>query len=1012
MRKYLTFFAIIFNIAYTTAQYSWDNVAIGGGGFIIGGKIHPKNNNIVYVRTDVGGMYRWDASEKRMHQLMNWVPFEQWNLYGVAGIALHPTDTNKLYIACGKYDYRDHHGVFMSNDKGNTWVSLNFTGKFGSNMHPHRKGDPLELNPHNPEELWCGTKGDGLWKYKNSTWTKITSVPAGESVRNVCFNPLDSNYIYVSVYGDGVYRSSDAGKNFSKVGIVPTGIYDMDISKNGDKLYIACRADGIRLLTNAKTNTTWVDVSPPATSNRCVTASPYDNDVVLTFKGEYGSLTHFYVSTNSGTSWTKKDKVNVDQHIPWHSSGYPGSAVSHINFDPVNPKTIYFGDWYSYWKTEDYTASTITWSNEMGYGHEEVVTAMLRGAHPNNTAGAYLYSGHADVSGFMHTEMRNYPAKSLRGSLSTGDANLLTEVTGADYAEKDPDFVAILGGSDWNTNTAGLAISTNGGKTLSYASGYTSTWGAGRVVVSSTSTSKTIVVATQNNGIVYSTNNGTNFSQSTGDPGTLGIGGIFNYVHPIAADRENSNVYVYRKSNGGFYRSTDGGASFSLVYTLPTTSSTKINVEAVFGYANHVFVTVGNSGLYKTTNAGDNWTKINNVSVAELMAIGKAAPGKSYPTIYIWGKANGDTQYWFYRSVDEGVTWQKVNDANNRVGNSTQAMGADRKVFGRLYVGTNGSGVWYGADLSSPDNPDYSSYLTVNPTSLNFNKEASSNTFQITSNVGWTITKKQSWLSLSKTSGSNNDEINVTVLENSGSDRTDTITVNSGDSIVKKIIITQASATLTTIYQAESYTLQSGCSIRSDITGFTGTGFVDMGGNGTYFEWNNVSSSTTTNSVQLTIFYANGSTVNRSCNVLVNGVMIGSINCEPTGDWTIWSSNTITVPMNAGVNTVRITANSANGGPNVDKMEVNFGVITNSSLVIEENNQINIYPNPSSGRFVIQHSLEGTIKVEIINITGNTIMLFNSNDTSIIIDEKLNAGMYFITVSNKVKLVTTKLIIK
>ena len=53
------------------AEYTWDNVKIGGGGLVSGVLFHPTEENLVYARTDVGGMYRWDNSLGQWIQLNN-----------------------------------------------------------------------------------------------------------------------------------------------------------------------------------------------------------------------------------------------------------------------------------------------------------------------------------------------------------------------------------------------------------------------------------------------------------------------------------------------------------------------------------------------------------------------------------------------------------------------------------------------------------------------------------------------------------------------------------------------------------------------------------------------------------------------------------------------------------------------------------------------------------------------------------------------------------------------------
>lgn len=49
----------------TTAYYSWDNLPVGGGGYVTGIAIHPLNKDIIYIRTNVGEAYSWDVNNKR-----------------------------------------------------------------------------------------------------------------------------------------------------------------------------------------------------------------------------------------------------------------------------------------------------------------------------------------------------------------------------------------------------------------------------------------------------------------------------------------------------------------------------------------------------------------------------------------------------------------------------------------------------------------------------------------------------------------------------------------------------------------------------------------------------------------------------------------------------------------------------------------------------------------------------------------------------------------------------------
>jgi xyloglucan-specific exo-beta-1,4-glucanase len=547
--------------------YTWENVRIGGGGYLLGVVVHPRDPGVIYVRADVGGCYRWDESSGRLVQLMNWVPAEQSNLYGVAGLALDPTDPRTVYIAAGKYPDRTPSDVFRSRDQGASWEPMGLDKPFPGNKNPHRQGNRLAVNPHRPGELWCGTFGEGLWKHDGQGWSLVADVPPGVDVQTVVFDPKDAAMIYVAVHGEGVFRSADGGRSFTRVGEAPKKLSDLSLSPDGTILYASAWEEGVHRLAQAATGVEWENISPEEAKFRTVTASPHDPGVVMTAKGEYGSLSHFHISTDGGTTWTQRKDREARQSIPWHGGGYPGSAISQIAFDPVDPKRVYFTDWYAFWKTDDWTASPVVWDNAMTAGHEEVVNVVLGSAHPENPAGAILYSGHADVNGFTHLDLVNYPSVNI----SLSGVEKMQEVTGFDFAESDPAFVVALGGIGWNTHEGLLATSADGGVTWQAQAGFNIEWGAGRVAVSATDPRR-LVAATQAGGVVFSEDRGVNWAASEAAPpaSDLGLGGVFNYRQILCSDRLNGDFYLYARKTGQVWRSSDGGRTFVPTAKLST----------------------------------------------------------------------------------------------------------------------------------------------------------------------------------------------------------------------------------------------------------------------------------------------------------------------------------------------------------------------------------------------------------------------------------------------------------
>ncbi len=122
-------------------------------------------------------------------------------------------------------------------------------------------------------------------------------------------------------------------------------------------------------------------------------------------------------------------------------------------------------------------------------------------------------------------------------------------------------------------------------------------------------------------------------------------------------------------------------------------------------------------------------------------------------------------------------------------------------------------------------------------------------------------------------------------------------------------------------YEAEAATISQGV-VESNHAGFTGTGFVNYNNvSGSYVQWTVTSAAART--ATLTFRYANGTSVNRPMDIRVNGAIVSAaLAFAGTGAWTSWQTRTVTVTLPAGASTIRATATTANGGPNVDHLEL------------------------------------------------------------------------------------------
>ncbi len=136
------------------------------------------------------------------------------------------------------------------------------------------------------------------------------------------------------------------------------------------------------------------------------------------------------------------------------------------------------------------------------------------------------------------------------------------------------------------------------------------------------------------------------------------------------------------------------------------------------------------------------------------------------------------------------------------------------------------------------------------------------------------------------------------------------------------IILTFTHLPADMVYQAEDAVVIYHGIIENEHTGFTGEGYVNLDNEvGSYLEW--IISLADSGSQTATFFYATGVDQDRQMEIKVNNVVVEpALSFPPTGAWTTWSTQTITVTLDSGVNILRMTSTTSNGAPNLDKMEL------------------------------------------------------------------------------------------
>jgi xyloglucan-specific exo-beta-1,4-glucanase len=762
-------------LAQSTEAYTWRNVAINGGGFVPGFIFNTSEPNLVYARTDIGGAYRWNPATNSWIPLLDWVSFDDWNLTGVDSIATDPRDPNRVYIAAGTYtnEWTSMNGAILrSTDRGNTWQRTDLPFKVGGNMPGRSMGERLAIDPNRNSILYMGARsGNGLWRSTDFgvTWSKVTNFPnAGTYVEDpsnsytgdivgVVWVTFDSRtgtpgnstktiYVGVADKGTSIYRSTDGGATWAAVPGQPSGYLPHHgvLASNG-MLYLSY-SDGAGPYDGEKgdvwkfdtANGTWAMISPVPSSSSddyfgyggLSVDAQHPNTIMVAALNSWWPDTIIFRSTDGGASWTRiwdwaaypNRTFRYMQNIsaaPWLTFGANpqlpeiapklGWMVGDLEIDPFNSDRMFYGTGATIYGTDNLTAwdsgGTINISVKV-QGLEE--TAVLDLISP--PSGAPLLSGLGDICGFRHDNLSAVPALMMTSPT-------FVSTTSLDYAELMPNFIVRVGNANAGTNNSGFSF--DGG--TSWFAGNTQPGGVnGGGTVAAAANGSRVVWSPSGAAVNFSTNNGSSWTQSTGVPAGALVG----------SDRVNPMKF-YGLANGTFYVSTNGGANFTAAATgLPASAKFK----AVPGREGDIWLAGGEGGLWRSTNSGTGFTQISNVEEADTIGFGKAAPGQSYPALYSSAQVNSVRG--IFRSDDTGASWVRINDDRHQYGSTTAAITGDPRVYGRVYVSTNGRGIIYGEPNAAP-NPDFS--VSSTPSSLAMNRSASgTSTITIARSGGFT----------------------------------------------------------------------------------------------------------------------------------------------------------------------------------------------------------------------------------------------------------------------------------
>lgn len=267
---------------------------------IYGMVINPSDQNIMYIATLDGGIY------KTTNGGLNWTQSNTGMTYNhTQCIAISESNPNILFAGTDSLGGWTTSGVYKSTDAGASWNLVS------QDIYDTKGVQAIAIHPSNPNIVFCGVFNAvapsvvGMWKSTNGgvNWFSANTGMDNMQILAVIFNPLNPNVLYAgsSLVLPGstgpvkIYKTYDAGASWTSI------------------------VNGI-----PQTST---DNNPV----RCLSISTSDTSVVLAglFLNASALTGGMYVTTNGGQLWIQKQNglITTQSTLPRSCLIKPGSST-------------------------------------------------------------------------------------------------------------------------------------------------------------------------------------------------------------------------------------------------------------------------------------------------------------------------------------------------------------------------------------------------------------------------------------------------------------------------------------------------------------------------------------------------------------------------------------------------------------------------------------------------------------------------------------------------------------
>lgn len=614
-------------------------------------------------------------------------------------VAFHPSNGNIIYIAAAQG------GVWKTVDGGLNWTALT------DNLSTLACGDVV-IDPSNPNVLYLGTGelnysgdsqyGDGIFKSTNAgaTWFQVANVSYGSRFSQLAIDPTNTNIIYAA--GSlGVYKTTNAGTNwFSTSSGTNANCVIIDPS-NTQIVYITTGGTSAGLVkksTNGGSAWTTLSGGLPGGCGRIQLAMAGSNSSIIyaSIAQPGGALLGLYRTIDGGNNWTLQASTpNYLGSQGW----YDNVVVVH----PSNPNLVLVGGIDIYGSTDGGVTLTskTQWAatNSGVFSHADIHTLRYNGSvlYCGSDGGVYK----SPDNGNSWSDL-NQTLSTLQYQSADYDATNLSRIYGGTQDNNKESTTD--GGTNWVQRTTG-----DGGYTIvdpvnpnyiygQYVGGScqrSANYGVSYTEIKPSGSTGALfynpfeMAPGDHNTIIYGGNDvwkTTNAQTATSSSGWTQIANTTTTngnVSAIGISTQTTNKIYIGTSNGRILATSDNGANWTLNTGYPYVSDFAVD-DNNDNVCYVVFGGTGSSHVLKTTNGGVSWQNITNglPSIAANAVILRTAP----PRMIFVG-----TDLGVYQSTNDGANWVSFNSALPLVEIYDMKY---KQSAGILLAATHGRGCW------------------------------------------------------------------------------------------------------------------------------------------------------------------------------------------------------------------------------------------------------------------------------------------------------------------------------